>query len=59
MSEEPLNRKDDLEQDVGDAADDAGDTLDRTGDKVKAGAKAVATKMQDPNKDTGTEYNKE
>lgn len=59
MSEEPLNRKDDLEQDVGEAADETGDTLDEAGDKIKAGAKAVANKIQDPDKDTGTEYDKE
>jgi hypothetical protein len=36
-------------------ADEAGDTLD----KIKAGAKAVAKKVTDPNRDLGTEYEKE
>ena len=34
MSEEPLNRKDDLQ----DAPDETESTLDETGDKIKAGA---------------------
>ena len=29
------------------------------GDKIKAGAKAVANKIKDPDKDLGTEYDKE
>ena len=36
----------------------AGD-VENTGDKIKAGAKAVRNKMKDPDKDTGTEYEKE
>lgn len=59
MSEEPLNRKDDLQDDVSDAANDTESTLDEAGDKIKAGAKAMANKIKDPDKDTGTEYNKE
>ena len=59
MSEEPLNRKDDLEQDVRDTADDTENSLGEAGDKIKAGAKAVANKIKDPDKDMGTEYDKE
>ena len=29
------------------------------GDKIKAGAKAVANKIKDPDRDLGTEYDKE
>ena len=36
-------------------ADEVGDTFD----KIKAGAKAVAKKVIDPNRDLGTEYEKE
>ena len=36
-------------------AEEAGDAFD----KLKAGAKAVAKKVTDPNRDLGTEYNKE
>ena len=36
----------------------AGD-VENTGDKIKAGAKAVRNKTKDPDKDTGTEYEKE
>ena len=35
--------------------DDAKDA----GDKMKAGAKAAGKKMEDPDRDTNTEYNKE
>jgi hypothetical protein len=35
--------------------DDARDAAD----KMKAGAKATGKKMEDPDRDTGTEYNKE
>ena len=35
--------------------DDAKDA----GDKMQAGAKATAKKMEDPGRDTNTEYNKE
>jgi hypothetical protein len=59
MSEKPLNRKDDLQEDVHDAADDTENTLDEAGDKIKAGAKAMGKKIKDPDKDMGTEYNKE
>ena len=59
MSEEPLNRDDDLQEDVRDTAEDTGNTLDEAGDKIKAGAKAMGNKLKDPDRDIGTEYNKE
>ncbi len=36
-------------------AEEAGDAFD----KLKAGAKAVAKKVTDPNRDLGTEYDKD
>ena len=33
--------------------------LENAGDKIKAGAKAVANKIKDPDRDLGTEYDKE
>jgi hypothetical protein len=33
--------------------------LEDVGDKIKAGAKAVGNKIKDPDKDLGTEYDKE
>ncbi len=33
--------------------------LENAGDKIKAGAKAVANKVKDPNRDLGTEYETE
>ncbi|HKU82610.1 MAG TPA: hypothetical protein VJP58_01090 [Candidatus Nitrosocosmicus sp.] len=44
MSEEPINRKDDVEQDVRDTADDVEEGFDEAGDKIKAGAKSMETK---------------
>ena len=38
MSEEPINRKDDVEQDVRDTADDVEGGFDEARDKIKAGA---------------------
>jgi len=38
---------------------DAERNLEDAGDKIKAGAKAVANKIKDPDRDLGTEYNKE
>ncbi len=38
---------------------DTKNALDETGDKLKAGAKAVTNKLDDTDKDTGTEYKKE
>ncbi len=37
MSEEPLNREDDLQEDVRDTAEDTESGIDKTGDKIKAG----------------------
>ena len=42
--------------------DTKGDTqkdLEGAGDKIKAGAKAVASKIKNTNRDLGTEYEKE
>ena len=39
--------------------EDTENALDETGDKLKAGAKAVANKLGDTDKDTSTEYKKE
>jgi hypothetical protein len=39
--------------------EDAKSTLEEAGDKLKAGAKAVANKVGDNDKDLETEYNKE
>lgn len=33
--------------------------LENTGDKIKAGAKAVGKKIEDPDRDLEVEYNKE
>ena len=38
---------------------EAGEELEDAGDKVKAGAKAVANKVEDPDKDLDSEYQKE
>ena len=38
---------------------DTKNALDEARDKLKAGAKAVANKFGDTDKDTGTEYKKE
>jgi hypothetical protein len=43
-----VNRKSDAERDLEDA-----------GDKLKAGAKAVGNKIRDPDRDLGTEHDKE
>lgn len=45
--------------DTEDALDDAGEELEDAGNKVKAGAKAVGTKIADPDRDLETEYQKE
>jgi ElaB/YqjD/DUF883 family membrane-anchored ribosome-binding protein len=59
MSEEPINRKDDIEQDVRDTADDAEEGFDEAGDKIKAGAKAMGNKIKAPNSDLSAEYREE
>ena len=38
---------------------DTKDALDEAGGKIKAGAKAVANKLDDTDKDTETDYRKE
>ena len=38
---------------------DLDDKARNAGDKMQAGAKAAGKKMEDPDRDTGTEYNKE
>ena len=59
MSEEPINRKDYVQEDGRDAGEVVADSLDEGLDKLKAGAKAVVKKIDDPEKDLGTEYDKE
>ena len=59
MSEEPLNRKDDVQEDVGDTAENVEDSLDEAGDKIKAEAIAVGNNLKDPDRDLDTEYDKE
>ena len=60
MSEEPINKKDDLQQAVGDAADNSEIILDETGDKVKPGPRGMANKMKDPKSTSiDTELDKE
>jgi len=51
MSEEQINKKDDLQQDVGDAADNSEIILDGTGDTVKPGPRGVANKLKNTNVD--------
>ena len=53
MSEESLNKKDDSQQAVGDAADNSEIILDETGDTVKPGPRGIA------NKNKQTELDKE
>lgn len=47
MSEEKNNRKDDLQQDVGDAADNSEIIVDETGDNVKPGPRGIANNKKD------------
>ena len=47
MSEEPINKKDHLQQDVGDAADNSEIILDETGDTVKPGPRGLANKNKE------------
>ena len=49
MSEQPLNKKDDLQQDVGDAADDTEIIVDEIGDTVEPGPRGMANKRKDTN----------
>jgi hypothetical protein len=59
MTNEYNSDKRELKKDAHNAADDAHSTLGDASNKIQAGAKAVANKIKDPNKDTGTEYDKE
>ena len=60
MSEEPIDRKDDLQQDVGDAADNSEIIVDETGDNVKPGPRGIANKKKDTNRiKIDTELDKE
>ena len=47
MSEKPINKKDDSQQAVGDAADNSEIILDETGETVKPGPRGMANKMRD------------
>lgn len=51
MSEESINKKDEPQQDVGDAADNSGIILDETVDTVKPGPRGVADRMKNANID--------
>jgi hypothetical protein len=42
-----------------DSKSDTEQDLEIAGDKIKAGAKALANKIKDPNRDLGTEYETE
>ena len=52
MSDEPINKKDDIQQAVGDAADNSEIILDETGDTMKPGPRGMANKMKNTNIDT-------
>lgn len=52
MSEESLDKKDDSQQTVGDAADNSEIILDETGDTVKPGPRGMANKMKNTSIDT-------
>ena len=49
MSEEPVNKKDDSQQAVGDATDNSEIVLDETGDTLKPGPRGIATKTKNIN----------
>ena len=49
MSEKPLNKKDDLQQDVGDAADNNEIVVDEIGDSVEPGPREMTNKKKDTN----------
>jgi hypothetical protein len=52
MSEEPINKKDDSQQAVCDAAHNSEIILDETGDTVKPGPRGMANKIKKTNIDT-------
>ena len=49
MSEKPLNKKDDLQQDIGDAADNNEIVVDEIGDSVEPGPMEMTNKKKDTN----------
>ena len=49
MSEKPLNKKDDLQQDVGNAADNSEIIVDEIGDTVEPGPRGMANKRKETN----------
>jgi len=51
--------KRELKRDANNTADDAKEALEEAGDKIQVGAKAVGNKIEDIDRDTGTEYRKE
>ena len=51
--------KDEVKDDVKDAGHEVKEGAEDAKDKLKAGAKAVFNKVKDPDKDIGTEYDKE
>lgn len=59
MSEESLNRKDDLNRNVRNAGDHMMEKLIESDNKIKSGVKAMGNKTDDPYKDMDAEYNKE
>ena len=60
MSEKPLNKKDDLQQDIGDAADNTEIIIDEIGDTVEPGPREMANKKKDPiSKNINTELDLE
>jgi hypothetical protein len=53
-----IKKEPDDEVDI-DSETDYSDSDEGAGDKIKAGVKAVGKKIQDPDRDLGTEYEKE
>jgi hypothetical protein len=49
----------DVKHDVEDAGHEVKEDAEEAKDKVKAGAKAAINKVKDPDRDLGTEYEKE
>ena len=49
MPEEPLNKKDDLQQDVGDVADNTEVIVDEIGDTAEPGPRGMASKKKNTN----------
>ena len=49
MSEKPLNKKVDLQQDVGDAADNTEIIVDEIGDTAERGPRGIGNKKKDSN----------